>query len=78
MHTHIDIYCSITSPQLLLVSRASDAVIVGVGVGVGAGVGVDIDIGIYASSDNVYAHRPLPHIWSDGRAKGSLGWVRRR
>jgi len=46
IHTYIDIYYCITSPQLLLVSRASDAVIIGVGAG--AGVGIDIDIGIHA------------------------------
>jgi hypothetical protein len=44
----IHVYCCIISPQLLLVSRASDVVIVGVGAGAGVGVGIDIDIGIHA------------------------------
>ena len=50
IRTYIDIYCCIISPQLLLVSRTGDAMIVGVGAGAGAGasVGIDIDIGIHA------------------------------
>jgi len=47
IHTHINIHCCIISPQLLLLPRASDAVIVGVGVGADAGVDIDIDIGVH-------------------------------
>ena len=49
-HTYIDIYYCIIPPRHLLVSRASNAMVVdaGAGAGAGAGVGIDIDIGIHA------------------------------
>jgi hypothetical protein len=49
IHTHIEIYSCIISPQLSLVSCTDDVVIVGVDVG--AGVSTDVDIDIHATRE---------------------------